>query len=338
MIDQTIQAAAAHLLGREPDAIERVKGGGNNQIFKVREGAHCFALKCYANDGRDRLGAEFDGLRFLAGNGIACVPNPVACAREQRIALYNWVDGTNPGELGDHDIDAMFAFMTRLGQLAALPEARQLAPASDACLRFGAVFDQFEARLARLSPYLDGHGEVRDFIAGSLVPARDKMLAGYRQALAEHRFSLADSLPDSARILSPSDFGRHNMLRSASGELVFLDFEYFGWDDPVKFTCDLILHPGSQFPRSVQIALLQRAQDLFSGADNFFVARLYSLLRVFGLIWCLILLNEFIPDVWRRRVLSGSAYDLGAAQQRQLGRSQKLFKELEEGNLVNTSI
>ena len=44
---------------------------------------------------------------------------------------------------------------------------------------------------------------------------------------------------DSAeRTLSPSDFGFHNALKRSDGRIVFLDFEYFGWDDPAKMTAE----------------------------------------------------------------------------------------------------
>ena len=43
-------------------------------------------------------------------------------------------------------------------------------------------------------------------------------------------------------ILSPSDFGFHNTIKSK--KLYFIDFEYFGLDDPVKLVIDFILHPG----------------------------------------------------------------------------------------------
>ena len=46
------------------------------------------------------------------------------------------------------------------------------------------------------------------------------------------------------RSLSPSDFGFHNALLEADGRLTFVDFEYFGWDDPVKIVADVMLHPG----------------------------------------------------------------------------------------------
>ena len=43
------------------------------------------------------------------------------------------------------------------------------------------------------------------------------------------------SIPN--RILSPSDFGLHNTI-SKKNKLYFFDFEYFGWDDPIKLICD----------------------------------------------------------------------------------------------------
>ena len=51
-------------------------------------------------------------------------------------------------------------------------------------------------------------------------------------------------MPHEWRSLVPSDFGFHNSLRRPDGSLAFVDFEYFGWDDPVKLTADILLHPG----------------------------------------------------------------------------------------------
>ena len=53
------------------------------------------------------------------------------------------------------------------------------------------------------------------------------------------------SFPQRLRVLSPSDFGFHNALRRPDGTIVFVDFEYFGWDDPAKMMADAMLHPGN---------------------------------------------------------------------------------------------
>lgn len=41
------------------------------------------------------------------------------------------------------------------------------------------------------------------------------------------------------QMVSPGDLAPHNSVVSGPGAFGFFDFEYAGWDDPVKFLCDL---------------------------------------------------------------------------------------------------
>ena len=52
-------------------------------------------------------------------------------------------------------------------------------------------------------------------------------------------------------ILSPSDIGFHNTLKCRN-KIFFIDFEYFGLDDPIKITSDFIIHPGNNL-KTVQM-------------------------------------------------------------------------------------
>ena len=52
-------------------------------------------------------------------------------------------------------------------------------------------------------------------------------------------------------ILSPSDFGFHNIL-SHHNNLYYIDFEYAGWDDPYKLIADFILNPDYKIPIKYQ--------------------------------------------------------------------------------------
>ena len=76
--------------------------------------------------------------------------------------------------------------------------------------------------------------------------------------LAEKKLSTIDFkriLPKSERCLSPSDFGFHNAICDVNGVYHFVDFEYFGWDDPAKMICDFILHPGMDLPNKYKKTL-----------------------------------------------------------------------------------
>ena len=43
-------------------------------------------------------------------------------------------------------------------------------------------------------------------------------------------------------IISPSDFGFHNVINK-NNKLFFIDFEYAGLDDPIKLICDFYCQP-----------------------------------------------------------------------------------------------
>ena len=99
-------------------------------------------------------------------------------------------------------------------------------------------------------------------------------------------------------ILSPSDFGFHNALYSKNKNLIFHDFEYFGWDDPVKLISDFSHHAAMNLTKEIE-------QLWFSGVSKIYgkylLARLQAAWPLYGLNWCLIILNEFKDEAWNRR-------------------------------------
>ena len=142
---QARQTAAALLGGAVAD-LSRVAGGGNNRLFQVAaaDGA-LYALKSYlrdAADERDRLGVEFEAARFLWQHGVRQVPRAVARDEAGSSALYAWVDGERVVQPGEGDIDQAIAFLAELHSLAAMPEARRLPLASEACLSAGELVRQ----------------------------------------------------------------------------------------------------------------------------------------------------------------------------------------------------
>jgi hypothetical protein len=68
------------------------------------------------------------------------------------------------------------------------------------------------------------------------------------------------------------------------------------------------------------------AQPVFDG-DPDFRRRLALLFPLVGLRWCMILLNEFLPERWQRRAFAG-ARDVEAAKDRQLAKAQALLDTL----------
>src|SRR5439155_21002106 len=88
--------------------------------------------------------------------------------------------------------------------------------------------------------------ELKDFVEGEFAPLLERVIPWSEARLQSGGMSFEKEIAADQRTLSPSDFGFHNALRQADGRIIFLDFEYFGWDDPAKMIADFLLHPAME--------------------------------------------------------------------------------------------
>jgi hypothetical protein len=263
-------------------SLARIAGGGNSAVYRLDAGGASFALKVYpTTDPRDRSGVERTALQLFERHGIEGVPRWRGGA--DNLALLDWIDGAAVIDPSLADVDDAAAFIARLRPLGRV-EGADLPLASEACLSGAEILRQLDARLARLA----ARDTLRDFLAGTFAPARRRAEAAARAT----GLDLDTTLPVEKRMLIPADLGFHNVLRDArTGRLVFLDFEYFGWDDPVKLVADFVLHPGHRLAPPVKARFLERMHDLFTDDDGF-ALRLRALRPLFALRWALILVKN----------------------------------------------
>lgn len=307
----------------------QVGGGRNSRVYRVETESGSFALKQYPSrqdDPRDRLGTEVRALDGMRSQGMTAVPRVVAVDRDRNFALLSWVAGELVRTVDAAGIDRSVAF---LGQLHTLRDREVFASfdlAAEACLSGAEIERQIRARVAHLRA-LEGESGLADFLDAEFAPALETALLQARRTLASRGLPFDRTLPCHLRTLVPSDFGFHNALRPVDGSLVFIDFEYFGWDDPVKLTADVLLHPGTPVAKPLKQRFRRMAEDLY-GSDGDFACRLEALYRLFGLRWVLILLNEFHPDRWRRRLLAGATEAWSDAKMRQLQAGRRLLADL----------
>ena len=326
-----IRALARSLLGAPIDALEQVTRGRNSRVFRVAAGREVFALKLFpppAGDGRDRRAAEVEALRLMQACGIADVARVIAADPARHGALLSWLDGAPIAAPNDADIDAAAAFLAALHALRSTGPARAFGrPAAEACLSGREVARQIDARLATLLALDAAEPALGRFLHAEFGPALAASLARAERAFTAAGLDFATPLPQEQQSLVPADFGFHNCLRGADGRLKFVDFEYFGWDDPVKLTADMLHHPGTPLA-TPQAARLRAAAQRIYGDDPAFAPRLAALFPLFGLRWVLILLNEFLPARWDRRVAAGDTESWDAAKARQLARARDLLARL----------
>ena len=323
---------AGTLVGNDVQVSRLVAGGRNSRIWRVRSGERAFALKQYPprrDDPRDRLSTEVGALRLMERHHIGTVPRVLGVDRERGYALLSWIDGSDVTELRDADIDAAVGFLSAIHGLRTSADAAEQPLAAEACLQGEEIERQIAERLTRLRAIAAEEPELIDFIEYSVV---QRLAAGSRlarQQMAVGGLAFSAELPQERRSLVPSDFGFHNSLRRSDGSLAFLDFEYFGWDDPVKLTADILLHPGRTLPAPQRKRFRHAAMRLY-GDDPAFASRLFAYLPLFGLRWVLILLNEFIPERWQRRVLAGETGNWSDVKARQLSRARDYLASVPE--------
>ena len=304
-----VAQTVARLLDIQPGGIVRMAGGGNNKLFKVTgDNGECFVAKQYfrqSTNPTSRLDAEFGGLEFLWRNGVTQIAEPLACDRDLGVAVYRHIDGlpANDRMPEADDIGQAVAFLKRLRELAKQPQAQDLPAAAEACFSLDDVLDNLRLRLNRLNKV-----EPKSPVFEALCALRDNDITSALENMASTARARLGGRPEAAldacwRTLSPSDYGFHNAIRRSDGELVFVDFEYFGWDDPAKTFADFLLHPAMQLSHKNGGIFL--SQSLAAFDDPELAERVRTYFPLFGLKWVFIILNEFSPTDWQRRVFSG---------------------------------
>ncbi len=296
------QKTLESLLGRSVSGLETLHGGRNSRVFKFSAGRSLVA-KAYhvsAADGRDRLGVEYSALQFLWKNGLRSVPEPVLRDAAAGLAVYAFVPGRKiaGAEATASDLEQAAEFAGALRALRSAPGAASLPLASEARFSVAGVIQNLRERASRL---------VEPLVDAELLPTLDRLAAR-----AEKLADAAAEIPAAERTLSHSDFGFHNALRDEAGVVRFVDFEYFGWDDPAKMISDFMLQPVVGLDKAKRQAFFSAVLKRFADQPGL-AGRIAALYPLFALKWALIMLNDFVPGSRERRAFSGAADD-GAEQ------------------------
>ena len=329
--DQDVVFWVKGVVNHSLEHVEKIPGQGNSSIYKIHvSGEKSYALKYYPDrlmDDRPRLKTEFNTLRLLHKHNITNIPKAVEKSDDLNLGLYEWVNGEKVIEPANNDIDQAIDFVKKLYSLSRKIDENDIDLASEACLSAGNLISQIEKRLSRLKLASNNFSELSTFLEHSFEPlwaqVRDKSIALWPLE------SVDNNLPKKKLILSPSDFGFHNCLKSDKGILIFIDFDYFGWDDPVKLTADFLWHPAMNLNTKLKEKWQETMLELFSEDINF-EARLNAAMPLYGLRWALIVLNEYLPGFADRRKDAGKkeTYNIDKTRKIQLNKAEHYYESV----------
>lgn len=286
------------------------RDGGNNLVYEILiENQKVLAKQYYrsSTDQRDRLETEWSFLGYARKVSPGNVPAPIAIDRNAGIGIYEFVEGQklSTDELTEAHIDAAAQFFNALNDRHDLGLADNLPSASEACFSIREHIEMVDNRISRLSA-IEAVDDL-DIEAISLMNEVKYVWQDVREEIEKSSAALHAGingvLPLTQRCVSPSDFGFHNALIKARGEVCFIDFEYAGWDDPAKMVTDFFCQPQVPVPSICFDRFLSMAMASFDDAEELKV-RARLLWPVQRIKWICIILNIFLPDAAKRRVFA----------------------------------
>ena len=305
-------------------------GRGNSRIYKLSGStSKDYLLKVYPDmqiDKRPRLHTEFSACQKLTEMRYP-VSRAIACQEHLGWGIYEWVDGVPIGDTDASFVDDAINFSKRLysdsHEILAFSE---FPLASEACLSGLDIQKQMDERIHKLTAV--ANPDLTAFITDDFRLTFETAVFRAKSLCGE---LFHTPLAWEFQIASPSDFGSHNALRLTSGNNMFYDLEYFGWDDPVKLVSDFHWHPGMHLGNALRKKWLVAAEFIFRNDPNFSV-RLNSYLPLFGLRWCLIILNEFLKSEMARRLNANPQKKISdfEACSLQLHKAKALLQEIKE--------
>jgi hypothetical protein len=325
-VDGLAQAFCARRGVVPPFETRRIRAGRNSEVTWLGNRGGQWILKRYyqhPSDTRNRLGTEFGFLQFLHAVGVRDVPRPLAADETLHLGLYAFLPGTRLPAVEPAHVSRAAAFILEVNRHRETPLAVALPLAADACLSVQGHLDLADARVRRLiavAPESTLAAAVHRFVGQQLAPYWERLKADLTNQIVPTQ--LDRTLPFADRIISPSDFGFHNVLDD-NGRLVFLDFEYAGWDDPAKLVCDFACQP--EVPVSADQAW-QFMEEVAAGLPHPEAVRERTrwLLPVHRVKWCCILLNEFRSEDRKRRSHAMGG-DPDALMEVQFNKAQQYF-------------
>jgi|SanBayMetagenome_1026888.scaffolds.fasta_scaffold00198_14 thiamine kinase-like enzyme len=315
-----IEAVVKKLFHQPIAMIENLKLGGNAGLYKISFlNGKKIKLKIYPFDSKhDRIKSEFEGLTALNKYGLQNVPKPILRDSDFEIGAYTWIDGHPVEKYDQSHIQSCLDFLHSLHNIREAREFSNFLPASAACFSGNDIVSQIESRQIQFDLSREIYVELDSFFEQDFNPCVGQIISWAKKNWPKD-IDFESQLPREEQVLSPSDFGFHNVIQQADGSLVFIDFEYFGWDDPVKLISDFIFHPSMSLSQEQKLYWIVGTLKIYGFHIH---ARLRAALPLYGLIWCLIVLNDYRPIVWQRRLL--------ADESKRARRSQILKQKLEQ--------
>ena len=273
--------------------IKTVKSGKNSKIYKINTDKKKIILKSYYGKKNLRIRKEFQFYKYLNQTNIDNVVTPIAFDFKNNLVALPYIVGNKIHKVQNKHIIQLSNFINKINQKNIY--SRKIGLAVEGINNRKNHITICQKRINKLK-LVDKKSAIKKklyfFLREKIIPTFKilKNKINDKKILCQSKYKLYKK----DMIISPSDFGFHNVIESKK-KIFFFDFEYGGYDDPVKLICDFYCQPNQK----VSIKQKEKFKKMIIKKYKNYKQLDYlisELLPIHHLKWCCIILNEFIPS------------------------------------------
>jgi len=275
----------------EVKEIKKYELGGNNNFYYFKDSRTEYALKLYSESDINRARREVECYKFLESTELSdfllkfIKHDPVLNA-----AIFKWENKVRE----NCDINTAIDFIYTLNKISKRSKKYKY-QAKDALFSLIDYEHDIKRRILTLNNSIY-YENIRIFLNDVIE---------YKQSYISENYNVLIyiiNLYKDHSILSPSDFGFHNSMCTDSG-VKWFDFEYFGYDSPLKLIVDFLIHPAMSLNVDEKMLWLNKMMSEFE-INNSISSHIKTVWPLLGIKWILIILNEYCEDVWYNKILA----------------------------------
>lgn len=276
-------------------SISPVKKGRNNLVYLIKFKNKKYILKKYItkkNTTNDNFKTELKFYKIMKSLKINKVPSLISFNSKLKFIMLSHLPGNQIKRLNQNLIKQIIFFIFEINKIKLNKEIKYQ-EASDSCF---SIYDYILSvdnrinKLKKISKSLNQSSLLYKFTNKKIIPMWSVIRKETYLNAKKMKINIYRKIKKNEFILSPSDFGLHNMIKNRNN-VYFYDFEYAGWDDPVKLVMDFNCQPDYDIKNNYKNKMF----EIFNNNKSYIV-RYNLLIKLNRLKWTCVILNNFVNN------------------------------------------
>lgn len=309
---------------------------GNNKVLIVTNGDSVYFVKQYFDsnlDNRNRFQSEVSFIKYAHLCTPGLIPEIYAVDENYKLIIFENIVGEKltVEDINEELILKVASFFSDLNKTTfKLTDGKKIMNASEACFSIENHINLIDQRIISLEKTDENYNQDSAFftIINSIRRHFEEIKLQVLTYAKLNNIEVNIEIEERNRVISPSDFGFHNCLKKEDNTLVFVDFEYAGWDDPAKVAGDFFSQLQVPVPEKYFDFFVDKAFENLSNKKEI-ITRARLLLPLYKIKWTCIALNVFIPVNLERRLFSNPNIDVASLKECQIHKAKAILNNIE---------